>query len=348
MKFSRTRLVSASYALPERVVTSEEIENRLKPVYDRLGLPAGRLELMSGIRERRFWEPGMKPSAAAIMAGKKAIEACGLPREKLGALFHASVCRDFLEPATANVVHNGLGLNSSAMIFDVSNACLGALNGMVILANMIELGQADAGIVVAGEMGESLVYNTIDALLADRTITRKTIKPAFASLTIGSGAAAVILASDELAPDGHRLLGGVAMCDTSDVSLCRSDVDQGFGAGSAPLMNTDSERLLVAGCELAGRTWRAFLTQMGWTADIIDKAVTHQVGRAHKKLLYETVGMDEAKDFPTLEFMGNVGSVSLPASLAIGAERGHFSKGDKVALMGIGSGLNCMMLGLEW
>ncbi|MDH5638474.1 MAG: 3-oxoacyl-ACP synthase III [Nitrospinota bacterium] len=348
MKFSHTSLVSAAYALPERVVTSEEIENRLKPVYERLGLPTGRLELMSGIRERRFWEPGMRPSSAAIMAGQKAIEASGLPREKLGALFHASVCRDFLEPATANVVHNGLGLTSSAMIFDVSNACLGVLNGMIILANMIELGQVEAGIVVAGEMGETLVDSTIEALLADKTITRKTIKPAFASLTIGSGAAAVILAHENLAPDGHKLLGGAARCDTSDVSLCKSDIDQGFGDGSAPLMHTDSERLLVAGCELAGKTWRDFLAQTGWTSDTIDKSVTHQVGRAHKKLLYDTVGMDEAKDFPTLEFMGNVGSVSLPASLAIGAEEGRFSKGDNVALMGIGSGLNCMMLGIKW
>ena len=348
MKYSHVRLVSAACALPERVVTSEELEQRLKPVYDKLGLRSGRLELMSGIHERRFWEPGMKPSSAAILAGEKAIEASGLPREKLGALFHSSVCRDFLEPATANVVHNGLSLSPTAMIFDVSNACLGVLNGMIVLANMIELGQTQAGIVVAGEMGEALVDSTIKALLADGNINRKTIKPAFASLTIGSGAAAVILAHEDLAPDGHRLLGGVARCDTSDVSLCQSDVDQGFGEGSAPLMNTDSERLLMAGCELAGKTWIDFLAQMGWTADTIDKSVTHQVGRAHKKLLYETVGMDEAKDFPTLEFMGNVGSVSLPASLAIGAQKGHFKKGDNVALMGIGSGLNCMMLGIEW
>jgi len=348
MKYSRVYLAAAECVLPDNVVTSAQIEQRLKPVYDRLGLPEGRLELMSGIKERRFWDAGMRPSAAAILAGKKAIAASGLPVEKLGALFHSSVCRDFLEPATANVVHHGLGLPSGAMIFDVSNACLGALNAMVILANMIELGQVEAGIIVAGEMGETLVNGTIEALLADKSITRKSIKSAFASLTIGSGAAAVVLANERLAPQGHRLLGGVARCDTSEVDLCKSDVDQGFSSGSTPLMNTDSERLLLAGCKLAGETWADFMKEMGWTPDSVQKAATHQVGRAHKKLLYETVKMDEAKDFPTLEFMGNVGSVSLPASLAIGAQRGHFIQGDNVALMGIGSGLNCMMLGLRW
>ncbi|MDH4183285.1 MAG: 3-oxoacyl-ACP synthase III [Nitrospinota bacterium] len=348
MKYSRVYLAAAECVLPDNVVTSAQIEQRLKPVYDRLGLPEGRLELMSGIRERRFWDAGMRPSAAAILAGKKAIAASGLPVEKLGALFHSSVCRDFLEPATANVVHHGLGLPSGAMIFDVSNACLGALNAMVIMANMIELGQVEAGIIVAGEMGETLVNGTIDALLSDKSITRKSIKSAFASLTIGSGAAAVVLANERLAPQGHRLLGGVARCDTSEVDLCKSDVDQGFSSGSTPLMNTDSERLLLAGCKLAGETWADFMKEMGWTPDSVQKAATHQVGRAHKKLLYETVKMDEAKDFPTLEFMGNVGSVSLPASLAIGAQRGHFTQGDNVALMGIGSGLNCMMLGLRW
>jgi 3-oxoacyl-[acyl-carrier-protein] synthase-3 len=348
MKYSRVRLAAAECFLPEKIVTSAQIEERLKPVYVKLGLPAGRLELMTGIKERRFWDDGMRPSLAAIGAGEKAIAASGVPRDKLGALFHASVCRDFLEPATANVVHNGLKLPPTAMIFDVSNACLGVLNGMTILANMIELGQVEAGIVVAGEMGEALVNGTIEALLNDKNITRKSIKPAFASLTIGSGAAAVVLANENLGPIGHKLLGGAARCDTSDVSLCKSDIDQGFGGGATPLMQTDSEKLLVAGCNLAKETWADFTAQMGWSSASIDKAVTHQVGRAHKKLLYETVGMDEAKDFPTLEFMGNVGSVSLPASLAIGARRGHFKEGDNVALMGIGSGLNCMMLGLKW
>jgi 3-oxoacyl-[acyl-carrier-protein] synthase-3 len=68
----------------------------------------------------------------------------------------------------------------------------------------------------------------------------------------------------------------------------------------------------------------------------------------HRKLLYETLAIDLDKDFSTLEYLGNTGASSLPCGLALGAEKGSLNKGDKVALLGIGSGLNSLMLGLEW
>ena len=94
------------------------------------------------------------------------------------------MCRDFLEPSTASVVHNNLGLPEESFVFDVSNACLGVLNGMCIIANMIERDQIKAGLVVSGENGGPLVNNTIENLLARSDITRNSIKTSFASLTI--------------------------------------------------------------------------------------------------------------------------------------------------------------------
>lgn len=348
MKFENVRLAALGYELPPNVVTSEEIEERLAPLYERLRLPKGRLELMTGIRERRFWNEGERPSRVAVEAGKKAIAASGIPKEKFGALFHASVCRDFLEPATASVEHQALGLPDSAMIFDVSNACLGVLDGMVALANMIELGQIEAGLVVAGEMGETLVDGTIEALVSDEGATRQSIKPAFASLTIGSGAVAVALAHKDISASGRRLIGGVARCDTKSSDLCTSDRDTGFGAGANPLMETNSEELLQAGCALAEVAWEDYKKATGWTEDSVDRVFTHQVGAAHRRLLYQSIGVDMDKDFSTVEFLGNVGSVSLPITLAMGIEQGAVNEGDKVALLGIGSGLNCLMLGVEW
>lgn len=339
--------MAMGYVLPPRVVTSSELEEKLAPVYSRLKLPAGRLEMMTGIRERRFWNPGATPSKVAMEAARKAMLASNIPAGKIGAIFHTSVCRDFLEPATASVEHNGLGLPPRCLNFDISNACLGALNGVIALSSMIELGHVEAGLVVAGEMGEALVESTVNALINDPSVTRQSVKPAFASLTIGSGAVALLLGSKKLA-DGHKIIGGVARADTRGSHLCTSPQDTGFGAGAAPLMATDSEELMKSGCALAGETWKDFTAELGWTADDVDRSFTHQVGAAHRRLLYESIGLDIAKDFPTLEFLGNVGSVSLPITLAIGAERGLLKKGDKAALLGIGSGLNCVMLGMEW
>ena len=107
-----------------------------------------------------------------------------------------------MEPATASRVHYETSLPGRALVLDVSNACLGILNGVMILANMIELGQVRAGVVVGTETGRDLVEGTIDSLLNNPDVTRKDVKLAFASLTIGSGSAAIVLCDRKLSRTG--------------------------------------------------------------------------------------------------------------------------------------------------
>src|SRR5688572_10579872 len=111
MRFENVRIAALAHVIPPETVTSEELEERLAPLYARLRLRSGRLELMTGIRERRFFPAGTKPSAIAAAAGARALAAADLDRARVGCLVHASVCRDFLEPATASVVHRALELS---------------------------------------------------------------------------------------------------------------------------------------------------------------------------------------------------------------------------------------------
>ena len=334
--------------LPPHVLTSDDIEARLAPVYDRLGLPAGRLELMSGIRERRAYDPDATPGRVSAQTVRRALEITGLDPDSIGALIHGSVCRDQLEPATAASVHHAAGLPPDALVLDVSNACLGILNGMVIVADMIELGRIQAGIVVGTEIATPLLEGTIERLLRDPSVTRKDVNYEFASLTIGSASAAVVLCDREISRTGHRLLGGLYRAETSSHALCAGGVDHSIGVGQHLRMNTDSEALLHAGVNLAEAAWPEFLQALEWTPDTVRKVVTHQVGRAHRKLLLERLAIPAEADFPTVEFLGNTGAAALPLAAALAAEQGHFSPHDRVALLGIGSGLNVLMLGLEW
>ncbi len=229
MLYQNVCLEAFAYTLPEEVVTSAEIEARLEPLYTRLRLPEGRLELMTGIAQRRFWPRGMPPSQMSIETANKAIRIAGIDREHIGALVHGSVCRDFLEPATACGVHHRLGLPDRSAVYDVSNACLGLLNGMVQVANMIELGQIRAGVVVGAESSRALVEATIHHLNADQSLSRNDIKAAFASLTIGSGSAAVVLVDRRLSRTGNRLLGGLVRSNTEFCHLCHSGRDEAAG-----------------------------------------------------------------------------------------------------------------------
>jgi acyl-CoA:acyl-CoA alkyltransferase len=348
MRYQNVHIESFASTLPDEIVSSDEIERRLQPLYARLRLPEGRLELMTGIRQRRFWPAGMLPSEKSIETAEKAICRSGIDRRHIGALVHGSVCRDYLEPATACGVHHGLGLPEQCMVYDVSNACLGLLGSMVQVANMIELGQIRAGVVVGTESGRALVETTIAELNANTSLSRSDIKPAIASLTIGSGSAAIVLADRELSRSGNRLLGGVVYANTEQCHLCRGGEHQSSETVTGPLMATDSETLMREGVATAERAFAAFLAELGWQRSDIHKTFCHQVGRAHQKLLLETLGLDPAIDYTTLELLGNTGSVALPTAAALGIEAGHLQHGDNVALLGIGSGINVIMLGMQW
>lgn len=341
MHFRRVCLEAFGYTLPDEVVTTTELEHRLAPLYQRLRLPEGRLELMTGIRERRFFPTGTRPSSVSIESARCAIAASGIDSRYFGALIHGSVCRDFLEPATACGVHHGLDLPNEAMIYDVSNACLGLLNGMVQVASMIELGQIRTGIVVGTECGRELVENTIELLNNDASLTRDSVKDYIASLTIGAASVAIVLCDEELSRTGNRLTTAVVHCDTSQHYLCQS-------RGMETIMRTDSEELMRRGIAAGASTFDRFLATTGWEPDDIDRTFCHQVGVAHRKLMFDSLGLNPTIDFATLETLGNTGSAALPITMAIGAEQGRLRKGDRVAMLGIGSGINCLMLAAEW
>src|SRR5690606_10419051 len=170
--------------------------------YDRLKLPAGRLELMTGIKERRMWDVGVAPSTLSAKAAQNLFEKNSDYHGEVDLLIHASVCRDFLEPSTASVVHDILKLNPNCTFFDLSNACLGVLNAVVVAANMIEHGSIKRALIVSGENSAPLLEQTIARILNDESINRKNIKKLFANLTIGSGAMAFTLTHKNHAKKG--------------------------------------------------------------------------------------------------------------------------------------------------
>jgi len=348
MKYQNVCLEGLGYCLPEEIVSSSEIESRLDELYQRLRLPQGRLELMTGITQRRFFPEGLRPSDVSIHSARNAMAATGLHPEDVGALIHGSVCRDFLEPATACRVHHELKLPQDCVIYDVSNACLGVLNGAIQIANMIELGQIKAGIVVGTETGRHLVNHTIRSLNEQTSLTRTEIKLAVASLTIGSASCAMVLCHKEISRSGNRLIAASARAHTEHHQLCHSIAGKDETGVGNPLMQTDSEKLMREGIDTGHATFQDFLGETGWQAADIQKTICHQVGQTHRRMVLEKLGLSVDNDFATVQWLGNTGAAALPTTLALATQNRFIEPNDQVALLGIGSGINCVMLGVKW
>lgn len=350
MKYSNVYITSFGYELAPNVITSDDLEDRLTPLYDTLHLKKGQLAAITGIQERRWWDPGQAMYAGAVRAGQKALdtgfETAGVLPSDVGMLIYGGVCRDLLEPATACAVSHELGLGPDTQLYDVSNACLGVINGMVQVANAIALGQIRAGLVVSCESARQIVESTIERLLANQNMD--TLKKCIATLTGGAGAVAVLLTDGNHSGRGHRLAGGVIKSAAEHHQLCTWGPETHLEATGRLVLETDSVGVLKNGVALGIETYQAFVQEMGWPAGQPDKVICHQVGSAHQDTILQAIGIPKEKDFTTFEFLGNIGTVSLPITAAIADEREFLLPGDRVGFLGIGSGLNCLMLGIEW
>lgn len=343
MIFKNVVIESFAYSLSEQELTSNAIEERLAPLYEKLKLPEGRLELMTGIKSRKMWDPGTLPSSLSTEAGENLFKKSKIKRSDVDLLIHAAVCRDFLEPATASVVHANLKLSPHCMIFDLSNACLGVINSIVVAGNMIENGQIKSALIVSGENAGPLLTNTINELLTNPNIDRKNIKKYIANLTIGSAATAIMLTHKSFAPDSPKILGGAVETDSSANHLCRGD-----GNPHSLIMETNSEELLKYGTRLAQSTWLKCKSNLNLKNSDFNLVLTHQVGVAHEKLSLEALELTNIKTFRTYPTLGNTGSSALPITLMKALEAGLIKSGDNIALLGIGSGLSSIMLGVQW
>lgn len=328
-----------AYELAPHRITSAEIEEQLAETMRRLSMPKGMLEGLTGIRERRFWGPKVTPSTAATLAAQKLLAQVDVDPGQIGCLINTSVSKDYVEPSVACLVHGNLGLSPHCLNYDISNACLGFLNGMNNIALMIEAGLIQYGLVVSGENSREVVEATIQALQRP-DVSMETFTRNFATLTLGSGAVAALLTHRDKARSGHPINGSVSLADTTHNRLC---------AGQRDYMHTDAHALMVAGVELALQTWQLAAESLDrWSDETIDLYAPHQVSRRNTHALCQALGLTLEKfhlNFPTL---GNIGSAALPITLAMADEAGRLHPGSHVALMGIGSGLNCSMMSVTW
>src|SRR3954453_8993289 len=345
-RFTNTVMLAVQSVDASQVVTSAALDELLVGTYRRGGVPPrpggrrvglrpGLLEGRVGIRERRWWADGATFVDGATMAGAKAIGDSGVDPATIGVMINTSISRRYLEPSTAVAVHHALGLPPSCQNFDVTNACLGFLNGMELAAAMIDSGLVEYALIVNGEDSRPVQERTIDRLNRPDTVLRDVLGQ-FAALTLGSGAVAMVLGRADQHPEGHRLVGSVSRAGTEHHELCVGDND---------MMHTDLKGLLEAGLALSLQMWAEVGEEFDW-AQGMSRYVMHQVSKVHIQAMCQQLSIDPNLVPTTLPTRGNLGPASVPFPLA--RETDTLMDGDRLLLMGIGSGLNVTCLEIAW
>jgi 3-oxoacyl-[acyl-carrier-protein] synthase III len=349
-RFKSVCIESIGLNLPTNEVSSAQIEERIAPLYQKLEIPFGTLERISGIKSRFFFDDSVLPSEAGTLAAERALQQSHIKPSEIGAIFSCSVCRDCFEPATAALIHGKLGLREDSLAFDISNACVGFSNGLMTAAHLIETGVIKAALVVSAETVSRMIDASLKQVLAAPNLDRETLLKFLPTVTLGAGAVSYLLCHESISKAKHKYVGGIVRSATQFSDLCVGNGDFCFTQGEdfTPFMTTDSQKLITSAAVVGGRAWQDLSQLLEWSPEQVNHVICHQVGKQVNEAFYRTVGLDRAKEFTIYQKYGNLVSAAVPTALALAIEGRGFKQGDKVVLMGYGSGVNAAFSGIIW
>jgi len=335
------RIAGVGAAIPPTVVSTAEVEERA--ALRDLGLEPGWLEHATGVHERRWAEPEVKPSDLAVEAGHNALASACVDPLSIDVVLFAGITKDFFEPATANVVAEAVGARQ-ARVFDVMNACNGFIDAMDTGDSLIRCGKARRVLVTTGERVS--IVSRCHARSIEELIK------SLASLMVGDGGGAVVLEASDDPSQGflerefrsdptqwRHAIGGRLRPTNQSCEICGSLIDPRFIA--------DGRRLFEAGLALLPPAIETVMQRTGWTYDEVDIVFCHE---AHKRFVEESGALGGRLDkiWSTVERFGNTSTVSLPLAMAEAQQAGALVPGTKSLLVAGCSGMSVAAVTMVW
>jgi acyl-CoA:acyl-CoA alkyltransferase len=326
-----SRIASIGTYLPEQIVTSKELLDEIDSE-SKFGIPNSWIDDLTGISERRFAAPEAKPSDLAIHAGRQALERCGMDPKDIGMVLYCGIDRDWVEPATAHRVQRELGC-VNATCLDVSNACHGFSNGMSVGDAMIATGAVENVLVVTGEVPSHLVYDVISDL--KETPTLENFHSKIGGFTTGDAGGAVVLAraSGKAGIKTYRFDSRGRYAE-----LCFYKFDKAGKRCGQMVMDKISAVMIRMHQSLIKETYK----QLDWLPTDVDHLICHQVGSKPHHRMAKLAGIAAEKAPTIFQRYGNLTSATIPVTL----DSAQASEGDRILILGAGSGLSISQIGL--
>ena len=317
---------SGSY-VPERVVTNEELAAKLD-------LTAEQIFRSSGIRRRRWVEPGTATSSLASSALNLALQNSGLDSHEIDYLLFGTMTPDRFIPGTATAVQKKVGLGEIPCV-DIRATCCNALYGMQLAAALVK----------------SSVARHVAVCLADIQSVWLDLSPASGNISMlfGDGASAFIVGGQEkessleivdvlLGSDGSHVddLGmrspgtEIGTCNTHDCNLRPEDHRPHMDGHSVILQ---ASRRIAAACGEVLQRNNKTIQDVRWIVPHQANAnLLAQVARA-LHFSVETGGL-----ISVIEDFGNTSSASMGLALDNLRRSARIQPGEYLLLPAFGAG----------
>lgn len=318
-------------SLPPQVVTSISLMEEIQ-AETRFGLPIDWVDTRVGVVERRYAAVGTLPSDLATDAARNALADAGISSEHLGLIVYCGIEKDYMEPGTAHIVQKNLG--SKAVCMDVTNACQGLISGISVADAMIASGAVDSALVCSGELASKSVRLFLQKI---KKMPKDYLRDRLGIMTVGDAGSAILL-TRKSGNSGIKNLLFDSRGEYAEYCYFRYTTDGDVEGQMLMKGITDTINQIHIG--MISNTYH----YLEWSPQDIDILACHQVGKRSVQALCQIAEVPESKTPITYRNFGNTATCTIPMAL-------YFAKpkvGDKILLMGGGSGLSSFQGGIEW
>nr|AEE65482.1 3-oxoacyl-(acyl carrier protein) synthase III [uncultured bacterium BAC AB649/1850] len=311
-------ILGTGISVPQTVVTNADL------VATGLDTTDEWIRTRTGIRERRFLEPGRSTSDLCIEAAAQALRAAGIEPASLDAIVLATMTPDQPVPSTALIVKEALGAHRAIPIDLTQAACAGGVLGILLGAHLLQKPDSGPVLVIGGEAMSRLTDP------ADRT-TR---------IFFGDAAGAVVLGRGD---DGYGLLSW-----DMDSALSYA-VEVRAGGASHPssaetvaagdhYLRMDGQIVWTEATERLPKSIEQAVASAGASVHDVAHFVLHQANRNIINEVMRRLGVDVERAGISLDRLGNTSAATVFTVLHTVVTNKMIQRDDLVVISGIGAG----------
>ncbi|HZS43507.1 MAG TPA: beta-ketoacyl-ACP synthase III [Blastocatellia bacterium] len=329
MKAYQAGIVGTGHALPEDVITNQDLEKIVETSDEWI-------TTRTGIKERRRAKSDQTTSYFATKAARLALERAGVEARDLDMIICATVCPDMALPSTGCLIQSELGAKKAAA-FDMAAACSGFLYGLTVANQFIGSGMHQNILVIGAELLTRYVDYT------DRSTC----------VIFGDGAGAAVVSRME---DKNRGILATRIQSDGDQAPCL--YTPGGGTKYPASHETIDQRLhfiKMKGNELfkvavrnMSEISRQVLDDVKMTANDIDLFIPHQANQRITDAVADRLNVPKDKIYANIDRIGNTSSASIPIALDECVQSGRLKKGDVVMMSAFGAGVTWGAVLMRW
>jgi 3-oxoacyl-[acyl-carrier-protein] synthase III len=328
-----TRFLGTGLAVPDRVVTNEELSDMMDTTDEWI-------RTRTGIQERRWVRDGETGVEMGLKASQRALEMAGLTPGDLDAIVYATSSPDHFAPGNGVYLQRMLGI-STIPALDVRAQCSGFIYALSVADAWIRAGQYRHILVVGSEIQST----GLELSSAGRHI----------AVIFADGAGAAVLGRSE--ENGAGILGFDLHSEGAHAeklwvdapgSMYHPRVSPEQIEAGRQYLEMDGKEVFRHAVVRMPESVRAVLAATGQQLDDLKLLLAHQANLRISEAMQKTLGLRNEQVYNNIMRYGNTTAATIPILLDECVRSGRLHRGDLLVMTAFGSGFMWGSVAVRW